>query len=210
MINPVLIFGAGPIGKLALDVFSSNDIVVYGFLEDDKSLHGSEIGELPILGHTEDDGYLKLVGKKCDAFIAVENAKERLTLTEMVKERRHVPLVNAIHKESTVSIYAELGHGNLLAAGSRISAFAKIGDGCLIFPNVVLEANSKLHDHIVIGSGAIICEGVEIENGAFIGAGATLISGVKIGKNASIGAGSVVVADVPGKTRVFGNPAAKV
>lgn len=210
MINPVLIFGAGPIGKLALDVFSSNDIVVYGFLDDDKNLHGSEIGELPVLGETEDDGFLKLIGKKCDAFIAIENAKERQTLTEMIKERRHVPLVNAIHKEATISIYAELGHGNLIAAGCRISSFAKIGDGCLIFPNVVLEANAKIDDHITIGSGVIIGEGVEIEKGAFIGPGAILVSGVKIGKNASVGAGSVVIADVPSKVRVFGNPAVKV
>lgn len=210
MINPVLIFGAGAVGKLALDVFASNNLVVYGFLDDNKTLHGNEIGEIPILGNTEDDGYLKLIGKKCDAFIAIENTKERQALSEMIKERRSIQLVNAIHKEATVSIYAELGHGNLISAGSRISAFAKIGDGCLVFPNAVIEANSRIDDHVTIGSGVSIGEGVEIENGAFIGPGATIISGIKIGKNASVGAGSVVLADVQAKSRVFGNPAAKV
>ena len=48
MINPVIIFGAGPLGKMALDIFKSNDVIVYGFLDDNKELHQTEIGEVPV------------------------------------------------------------------------------------------------------------------------------------------------------------------
>lgn len=210
MINPVLIFGAGLAGRIAFDVFSSNDVVVYGFLDDDSKLHGTTIGELSVLGHTEDDGFLKLIGKKCDAFIASDNPKERKVLFEMIKERRHLAPVNGIHKDATVSASAELGHGNLVAAGARISAFAKIGEGNVIHPNAIIEPTGIIGDYVSIGSGAVVGEGVEIGSGTFIGAGVTIISGIKIGKNASVGAGSVVLADVPSSTRVFGYPAAKV
>jgi sugar O-acyltransferase (sialic acid O-acetyltransferase NeuD family) len=207
MIQPVIIFGAGLTGQLALDAFASNEVVVYGFLDDNKDLHGKEIGELSVLGITEDDGFLKLIGKKCDAFVAAETAKERKFLRELLLERRKVMPSNAIHRDASISAYAFIGHGNLISAGSRISAFAKLGTGNLIFPNVVIESKAILGDDVQVGSGSIVGMEVEIEDGAFIGAGVTLIQGVKIGKNASVGAGSVVMADVPAKARVFGVPA---
>lgn len=210
MIQPVIIFGAGPIGQMALDVFASNGIIVYGFLSDDASSHGKEIGEIPILGNTEDDGFLKLIGKKCDAFVATESVKERKALTQILLDRRHISPVNALHKESTVSIYAEIGHGNLILPGARIAAFAGMGSHCQIMHNAVVETNSKLGDYVQVGSGSIVGEGCTIGDHTFIGAGATILSGVKIGKNCSIGAGSVVLADVPAQSKVFGYPAKPV
>jgi len=41
MKNPVVIFGAGTLGRLALDIFSSNDVLVYGFLDDNKKKHNT-------------------------------------------------------------------------------------------------------------------------------------------------------------------------
>lgn len=64
MENPVLIFGAGNLGKIALDIFNRNNVVVYGLLDDDKTLHNQEIGDVLILGDTDDDGFLKLIGQK--------------------------------------------------------------------------------------------------------------------------------------------------
>jgi len=210
MINPVIIFGAGISGKLALDVFSSNDVVVYGFLDDDKALHQKEIGEIMVLGHTEDDGFLKLIGKKCDAFVAVESTKERKYLTEMLKERRHVASANAIHKDASISKYADIGYGNLLASGVRIGSFASIGSGNLIHSNAILEVNSRIGSNVIVGSGSVVGAGAEIADGAFIGPGVTILTGIKIGKSASVGAGSVVLADVAASAKVFGYPAKAV
>jgi sugar O-acyltransferase (sialic acid O-acetyltransferase NeuD family) len=210
MLNPVILFGAGRLGQLALDVFTSNQLIVYGFLDDNSALHQTEIGEVPVLGSSEDDGYLKLIGKKCDAFVAVENQKERKYLVEMLKERRHVAPVNAIHRDASLSAYAEIGHGNLLAAGCRVGAFSKMGSGCILYPNAVIETGAVLGDEVSIGAGACIGAGAEIGNGAFIGAGVTIPEGIKIGKNASVGAGSVVLTDVAAGSRVFGFPAQPV
>lgn len=207
MIQPVIIFGAGLTGKLALDAFHSNDVVVYGFLDDDAKLHGKEIGEIPVLGMTENEGFLKLIGRKCDAFIAAESLKERRFLFDMVVENRKKMPANAIHRQAWVSPYAKLLHGNLISAGAGIAAFARIGNGNLIHPNAVIETEAVLGDHVQVGSGSVIGREAEIGDGAFIGAGCTVIQGIKIGKNASIGAGSVVMADVPANAKVFGVPA---
>lgn len=210
IMNPVLIFGAGPLGKMALDILQSNQVVVYGFLDDRPELAGQEIGEVPVLGTMDDDGFLKLIGKKCDALVAAESSKERIYLFDLLNERRHLMPINAIHNLASVSGYAALGHGNLLAAGSRIAAFAQIGNGNVFHPNSVVEGNCIIGSQVIIGSGAIIGSETTIEDNAFIGPGVTVIGEVRIGKNASVGAGSVVLADVPASSKMFGYPAQKV
>jgi sugar O-acyltransferase (sialic acid O-acetyltransferase NeuD family) len=210
MENPVLIFGATGLGLVALDIFQRNNVVVYGLLDDNTSLHNTEIDQYLVLGSTDDDGFLKLIGKKCEAFVAVEERSLRRNLVEMLNERRHIMPVNAIHDTAVVSTLAEIGHGNLIAARAVVNVKASIGHHNLLQSGAIVDHGATIGDYVNIGAGSVIGSGVIVENDAFIGAGATLIAGVKIGQGASVGAGSVVVENVPAGGRVFGNPAQKV
>ena len=210
MENPVLIFGAKGLGAVALDIFQRNNVVVYGFLDDDSELHNTELGEISILGSTDDDGFLKIIGKKCEAFVAIEERTLRRTAVEMLNERRHVQPINAIHDTATVSALAQIGHGNLVAARVVIAAQATIGQHCILQTGVIIEHNATISDFVNIGAGAIVGANADIDNDVFIGAGAVMVAGIKIGKGASIGAGSVVVENVAKNARVFGNPAQKM
>ena len=210
MENPVIIFGANALGRAAKDIFETNQIVVYGFLDDNKKLHKSEIDEVVVLGDTDDDGFLKLIGKKCEAFIAVDDTKLRKNLVSVLKEVRHVQPVNAIHPRAFVSPKAEIGHGNFVDFGSYLAPASKVGSYCLIHSNASVGVESVLGDFVQVGSGTNINANVIIEDEVFIGSGVTIISGVTIGKGARLGAGSVVIAPVKTGETVFGNPAQKV
>lgn len=210
MENPVIIFGANALGRAAKDIFENNGVVVYGFLDDDKKLHQSIIDEVVVLGDTDDDGFLKLIGKKCEAFIAIDDNKLRKNVVGVLKEVRHVQPVNAIHPQSFVSPKAEIGHGNFIDYGAYLAPAAKMGSYCLIHANVSVGVEATLGDLVQVGSGSNINSGVQIEDEVFIGSGVTIVSGVTIGKGARIGAGSVVIASVKAGETVFGNPAQKV
>jgi sugar O-acyltransferase (sialic acid O-acetyltransferase NeuD family) len=210
MENPVIILGAKGLGKVALDIFHSNGIMVYCLLDDDKSLHKTELAGVSILGSTDDDGFLKLIGKKCEAFIATDDNKFRTSLAEMLKERRKVMPVNAFHKSATISESAFVGHGNLVNAGGVISAFAKVQNYCIIGANTVVEHEAELADLVQVGAGSVIGAGAKVGKGAFVGSGVTIVGGISIGKNARVGAGSVVVADVKDGATVMGNPAQEI
>lgn len=210
MQNPVLIFGAGTLGKIALDIFNRNNVLVYGFLDDDKKLHNTEIGEIVVLGETDDDGFLKIVGQKTEAFVAIGNTKVKKKVVEILNERRHVMPVNAIHDRSIVSENAILGHGNLIMANAVVNPYAQIGNHSIVHSGAVIDTEAKVADFVNIGTGAIINTGAEIAEGAFIGSGSVIVTGIKVGKNARVGAGSVVIEDVPDNATVFGNPAKKV
>jgi sugar O-acyltransferase (sialic acid O-acetyltransferase NeuD family) len=210
MENPVMILGANTIGRAAKEIFENNGNVVYGFLDDDKKLHQTELDNVVVLGSTDDDGFLKLIGKKCEAFIASDDIKLKKALTEMLNEVRHMQPVNAIHTDGSLGNHVELGHGNLIDQGARIGAGAKLGSHCIIYPNAVIGVAAELGDYVQIGAGSIIGNGVKIEDEAFIGAGVTIVTGVSIGKGARVGAGSVVIGQVKNNETVFGNPAQKV
>lgn len=210
MQNPVIILGAQKLGTAALDAFNSNSVIVYCFLDDEKKLQHEEVNNVSVMSSTEDSEFLKLIGNKCDVFVAVEDAAARKGLINMLKEEYKAVPVNAIHRFSSVSEHAWLGHGNLIGAGAIVNNNAKVGNYCLIQSRALIDAHAEVGDFAQIGAGAIVNSEAVIEEGAFIGSGAVVVSGVKIGKNARVGAGSVVVADVPAKATVFGNPAASV
>ena len=210
MENPVIILGANYLGRAAREIFGRNGNEVYCFLDDNKSLHGTEIDHVPVLGSTDDDGYLKLIGKKCEAFVAVDDNKLRKNLVRMLNEERKMQPVNAIHPAASLASSASIGHGNFIDAGSQAGAGAAVGSHCLIHANVVVGPETTVGDFVQIGASSTINSGVVIEDEAFIGSGVIVVSGVTIGKGARVGAGSIVIAPVKAGDTVFGNPATSV
>lgn len=210
MENPVIIFGANPLGRAAKEIFESNEVVVYGFLDDNKKLHGLEIDNITVLGSTDDDGFLKLIGKKCEAFVALDDNKVRRSTVNMLQEVRHIQPVNATHRLASISPGGSIGHGNFADAGFISGPGSVIGNHCILGAMSFLGAESSLGDFVQLGPGAIVNPGVIVEDDVFIGSGAIIISGVTLGKGARIGAGSVVIASVKAGATVFGNPAQPV
>lgn len=202
-----MIFGTNPISRAAKAIFDSNEILTYGFLSDDEQVIGQEIDEVVILGKMEDDGYLKFIGQKCEAFVALDENKVRKHIVEMIKKKRKVMPVNAIHREAYIEPSAAISHGNFVNMGVRIGHDSVIGNHCLIHTGAILEGGVTLGDFVQVGAGAILNQGVKVGGEAFIGSGALIVSGVSIGKGARIGAGSVVIANVEDGQTVFGNPA---
>ena len=75
MEKPVIIFGAKGIAKSVVEIFQSNQITVYGFLDDDRSTHQKIINDIPVLGLIDENRFTKLIGEKCEAFIAYDDYK---------------------------------------------------------------------------------------------------------------------------------------
>ena len=83
MSKPVIIFGARGPGKAALEVLQQNEVIVYGFLDDDPALRGQEINSVPVLGTTTEESFLALLGEQCEACVAVDSSSEQKRLVAM-------------------------------------------------------------------------------------------------------------------------------
>ncbi len=204
---PVIIFGAGGLGAAALDAFQSNNVVVYGFLDEDEALHGTEINYVGVLGDPNDDTYLNIIGKTCSAFIATDDNVIREELVATLKKRCKVMPANAVHPQAIVAETAEIGYGTFIQMGAAINSQVKVGNHCLIHPNASINYQAVLGDFVQVGAGTNIGANAQIGEKAFVGSGVTIVGGIKIGAHARIGAGSVVIKDVEEGETVFGNPA---
>lgn len=209
MEKPVIILGANRIGKAALDIFESNDVTVYCFLDDREEVQDEVIGEVSVLGTYDSEHILSDAGKKAEVFVATDEPALHASLVDMLKKRKVMP-VNALHRSAVISEKASLGHGNFIDAGATINTGSRLGHHNLIFSNTTIDHEAHIADFVQVGSGTNVGAGASIEAGAFVGAGCTIVAGVTIGENARVGAGSVVVADVAKGETVFGNPAKAV
>ena len=210
MENSVIILGSTGLAKAALEIFNSNSIVVYGFLDDDEKLHNTEVNTVTVLGATDDHGFTKLIGQKCEAFVATDDNKLRKKYVEYLNETRKIMPMNAVHQSASISSSFSIGHGNFVNAGAILSNDSKMGNHNVINSKAIIEQDVEIGDFVQIGAGSIINTKVKIENEVFIGSGVTVVAGVKIEKGARIGAGSVVVGDVKKGQTVFGNPAVEI
>jgi len=210
MENPVIIFGASYLGRQAKDILENNGNVIYCFLDDNKKLHNTIIDEITVMGSTDDDGYLKLIGKKTDAVVAIDDNKVRKSVVTMLQEERKVQPVNVISKLGYVSGSAAIGHGNFIDHGVTICAGAIVGNHTILQAGSIIGPEAIVGDFVQVGAGSIVNAGCEIANEVFIGTGVTVVGGVSVGKGARIGAGSVVIAPVKAGDTVFGNPAQSV
>ncbi len=205
-----MILGAGGMGKAAMEAFLSNEVVIYGFLDEDETLTGREIGEIAVLGLVDDANLLGVIGKDCEAFVATEEVELRKNLVEMLtKERKAMP-VNAIHKQAQLATSVALGHGNYIGPLASLGAFVRLGSHGNIQAGAIINHEARLGDYVQVGSGAVIGAGAQLADEVFVGSGAIVVAGVQVGAGARIGAGSVVVQDVKEGETVFGNPAQPV
>ncbi len=204
---PVIIIGVNTFALEVAEVFQKNNVVIYGFLDDDLKKKDTFIGEIPVLGTTEDEQYWSLIGKNCNVFVALENPTERKKMIETIIEDCKTKPVNAIHPEASIADVSSIGYGIYIGNKAVIQPSSKIADHCVIGAGVIIETGANLDEYVQVGSGSVIGKEAKIENNAFVGINCTIVGSVKVGKNASIGAGSVVIENLPNSKRAFGNPA---
>ncbi len=210
MDKPVLILGAGSIGISAMEIFSSNNVLVYAFLDDDEKLHNTQIDNISVLGFTDEESLLTIIGDNCEAFVAVDENEIRKTIVTNLVDNIKIMPINAIHSEVEMAESSSFGYGNFINAGVILGAKVKVGSHCLLHAKVALDQGVQIGDYVQIGMGSNINNNVTISDDVFIGSGVTLVAGITIGKGARIGAGSVVIGHVKENAVLFGNPATEV
>jgi len=206
----IIIFGVCQLTKGALDIFSKNDLMVYGILDDDKKLHHKEICGVPILGTTDDASLLDLLNDTCPFYITYSSLKKRKEYIKRLAYKIEEKPISAIHPSAILANYLQLGYGNYIGARVCLAPDTTIGNHCILHNGVIVESETNIKDWVHIGAGSVIGNNVTLEEGVFIGPGATIIDGVTIQKGSSIGAGSVILGNVKSGDVFLGNPAKSI
>lgn len=203
----ILILGAGGHAQVVADILlrardAGQPITPIGYLDDDASLHGKVLVDLPVLGYTSSLGRIPH-----DAvIIAIGNNQIRKRLADELSAAGET-FASARHPSAIIAPDVRIGSGVMICAGVVVNT------GTVIGAHVILNTGCTVDHHNSIGSHAHIAPGVHtggevvIEEGVLVGIGATVAPRTSVGGWAVVGAGAVVTKPVPPGITVVGVPA---
>ena len=202
MTDEIVVYGAGGHGKVVAEILAASKRIVTGFIEDDITLTGSRIINLPVFPADE---WLK---SHSDATVALgigdNRARERAGC--LIQKRAH-QLISAIHPAAIVSRSARLGAGAVIMAGAVLNAECELEEGVIVNSGAIVEHDVRIGRYAHLSPESAIGGGAQIGALSHIGMGAMLLPSKRVGDNCMIGAGAVVVENIPDNQVAYGVPA---
>lgn len=193
----IILWGAGGIGVVALEVLASTGKTVSYIVD-------SDTRKTEILGTPVYQDFLPTSETKTQKLLICvgdgETRQKLSTLTSFSPAR-------AIDKSAMVSNSSKVGLGSMVFQRAIIQARSSIGKFTIINTAAQIDHDCIIGDFVHIAPSCVLCGFVSVGNGANLGANTTVIPGVSIGENVVTGAGAVVVNDIPDNCLAVGVPA---
>ncbi|MDA2923068.1 acetyltransferase [Acidobacteria bacterium AH-259-L09] len=202
---PVVIVGAGGHGRVVLDVLRSAERRVIGFLDDNPSLHRTQVLGTPVLGSTRKAP--RLVDKEGASFLV--GVADNVVRGKLMNRLRlfDVPFASVVHPAATVASDVMIESGVVVLAGAVVNTGSRLRVGSLVNTSASVDHDCDLGEFAQVQPGSVLTGGVVVGRYAFIGSRAVVLPLKSIGENAYVGAGAVVVRDVSSNEVVVGVPA---
>lgn len=175
-----------------------------GFLDDNKSLQGTDVNGYEVLGTTDD------AGRFPDAYFvcAIGAARIREKIIQKVTEiNPNIKFAILIDPSVVKSDLVEIGEGSIICAHTIITVNIKIGKHVIINLDCTVGHDAVLYDFVTLYPSTNISGITEIGPCSELGTGMQIIQGKRIGAYTIVGAGAVVVKDIPDASTAVGNPA---
>lgn len=196
----VLVLGTGGHAKVAADILLEMGHEVVGFLDDNLERHGQSVLGFPVLGAIA--AWQDFSADALALGIGANHVREAL-----MDRYPNAEFITLIHPRATVSRFAKIGAGSMVAFGACVGPDATIGRGAIINTCASVDHDCHVGDFAHIAVGATLAGHVEVGSLALIGAGCATRPGVKIGERAVVGAGAAIVRDIPAGVTAVGVPA---
>ena len=205
----IIIVGAGGVGRETAWIIEQINIKketykILGFIDDNESIHNSNINGYKVLG-----GLDYLLENKMNSKIVVSIADYKIKKS-IVEKLNNYEFETIIHPDVFIHGSNSIGKGTIIYPGTIMTTNITIGNHVIISPKVGIGHDSRIEDYVSILWNVSISGFDYIKEGTFIGSNATIIQGKMIGENTVIGAGAVVINNLEKNVVAIGIPAQKV
>lgn len=206
----IIILGCGGNSRDIVELIAGINAIkksyeIVGFLDDNKSLHGKKIMNIPVMGD------ISTASKYLDCtfvngIYSLNNFQEnqKVVKNSGISDERYETL---IHPDAQVASTAKIGKGSVIFQNTVIMSNAVIGNHVNIQPNCVISHDSSIGDFSFVSSTVAAGGYISIGRSVFVGLNSSLREKITIGDNSVIGMGSVVLVDVDADRVVAGSPA---
>ena len=201
MSEKIFVIGVGGHAEVVIDAILSSGLRVYGIFDDNESLIGKNIFQIPILGKIEKA--MEITDGKFIVAIGDNEIRMKIVKNLGFSDDKFYTVV---HPSAVIGKNVGIGAGTMVLGGVVINTGTSIGRHCIINTSSSIDHHNKISDFVHIAPGTHTGGNVEIKEGTLLGIGTSVIPGIKIGKWSIIGAGTVVIEEVPDYATVVGVP----
>lgn len=199
----IYMIGAGSHAKVVLTILEACGFGCSGIFDDDESLKGQEIWNVPILGTTADM-------PDRDDTVAIIGIASNKTRMEIASRFQHVAWPVLIHPLAVVHSSVRIKEGATVLAGCIIQADTVIGRHSIINTAAVIDHDCGIGDYCHVGARTCIADYVSMGDRAFLGIGSVVIPYISIGEDTTVGAGTIVTSNLEENSNYVGNPARRI
>lgn len=204
---PILILGAGGHGRVVASALSLAGRKILGFLDADRDLWGTHIGQLPVIGGDD-----RLQNFSPDAVRLVNGIGStgapdlRKAIFEKLRNQGFL-FETVVHPSACIATGVILDEGVQIMAGVVIQVGARIGCNVIVNTGAIVDHDCVVDAHSHVASGAALSGGVNVGSCCHIGTGSVMIQSVSLGEESLVAAGAVVTRSFPAHSFLVGVPA---
>jgi sugar O-acyltransferase (sialic acid O-acetyltransferase NeuD family) len=205
----VVIIGAGGHGRETAEILDQQFLVSgmlkpLGFIDDNKELHGRQVGNLTVLG---DWSWFEGVDRTEISVLCAVGSPKICKLLAKRARGLGLAFASAISPRAIISPAALLGEGVTIFPNVVVNTAVHLDDCCILNVSVTVSHDTVVGPYSNINPAANLAGNVSVGEGCYVGMGAKVIQGISIGSWAVIGAGAVVIRDIPEFVTAVGVPA---
>lgn len=206
--NDIVIYGAGGFGREVAQLLTDLNEreptwSVLGYISDDATIHGSTIGDLPVLGGSD---WVRARTQPLSIAFGVGSPALKRRLVERVRTP-HLSFPTLLHPTVTMGKRVSLGEGTIVCAGSVITVDIQLGAFSTVNLCCTIGHDAVLGEYTTMAPSVNVSGNVTVGDGTDLGTGSKVIQGVAIGEWSIVGAGAVVSRDLPANVTAVGVPA---
>ncbi len=204
----IVIVGAGGFAKeilqYAQDLCAADaGYRVKGFLDRDRSRHGTTHAGYPVLG--AEDSYAPAAG---DIFLLALGTAEAKKRAVAILQEQGAEFLTLVHPQAYVAPSARVGTGAVICPFAYVGPDAIVEEFVLVNLYASCGHDTRIGRYAILGPYACTNGHVTIEEAVFLATHATVTVGKRVGRGSIVAAGGVVVRDVPPGVLAAGNPVA--